>query len=82
MDFRGRRQFHLAVPAALGDLLGLYDGKSPRFVKRYAELATTIQDALERYAADVRSGAFPEDEHTYSIPDEELAAFLSGSTAE
>jgi len=64
------------------DLLGLYDGKSPRFVKRYAELATTIQDALERYAADVRSGAFPEDEHTYSIPDEELAAFLSGSTAE
>jgi len=64
------------------DLLGLYDGKSPRFVKRYAELATTIQDALERYAADVRSGAFPEDEHTYSIRDGELAAFLSGSTAE
>jgi 3-methyl-2-oxobutanoate hydroxymethyltransferase len=64
------------------DLLGLYEGKSPRFVKRYAEVATVIQDALERYAADVRSGAFPEDEHTYSIPDEELAAFLSGSTAE
>jgi 3-methyl-2-oxobutanoate hydroxymethyltransferase len=64
------------------DLLGLYDGKSPRFVKRYAELATTIQDALERFAADVRSGSFPEDEHTYSIPDEELAEFLSGSTTE
>jgi 3-methyl-2-oxobutanoate hydroxymethyltransferase len=64
------------------DLLGLYEGKSPRFVKRYAEVATVIQDALERYAADVRSGAFPEDEHTYSIPDDELAAFLSGSTAE
>jgi 3-methyl-2-oxobutanoate hydroxymethyltransferase len=64
------------------DLLGLYQGRSPRFVRRYAELATTIQDALERYAADVRSGSFPEDEHTYSIPDEELAAFLSGSTAE
>jgi hypothetical protein len=29
----------------------------------------------------VRSGAFPGDEHTYSIPDEELAAFLSGSKA-
>jgi 3-methyl-2-oxobutanoate hydroxymethyltransferase len=63
------------------DLLGLYQGRSPRFVRRYAELASTIQDALERYAADVRSGSFPEDEHTYSIPDEELAAFLSGSTA-
>jgi 3-methyl-2-oxobutanoate hydroxymethyltransferase len=64
------------------DLLGLYEGKSPRFVKRYAELATTIQKALERFAADVRSGSFPEDEHTYSIPDEELAEFLSGSTTE
>ena len=63
------------------DLLGLYQGKSPRFVKRYAELAAAIQQALERYAADVRSGAFPADEHTYSIPDGELAAFLSGSRA-
>jgi 3-methyl-2-oxobutanoate hydroxymethyltransferase len=64
------------------DLLGLYQGKEPRFVKRYAELATEIRDAIERYAADVRSGTFPGDEHTYSIPDEELAAFLSGSKAE
>ncbi|HEX9416641.1 MAG TPA: 3-methyl-2-oxobutanoate hydroxymethyltransferase [Gaiellaceae bacterium] len=64
------------------DLLGLYQGREPRFVKRYAELATEIQDAIERYAADVRSGAFPGDEHTYSIPDEDLAAFLSGSKAE
>jgi 3-methyl-2-oxobutanoate hydroxymethyltransferase len=64
------------------DLLGLYQGKSPRFVKRYAELAGTIQEALQRYAADVRSGSFPENEHTYSIPDEELASFLSGSRAE
>ena len=57
------------------DLLGLYDGKAPRFVKRYADLATVTRSALERYAADVRSGAFPADEHTYSIPEEELAAF-------
>jgi 3-methyl-2-oxobutanoate hydroxymethyltransferase len=64
------------------DLLGLYQGREPRFVKRYAELATEIQNAIERYAGDVRSGTFPGDEHTYSIPDEELAAFLSGSKAE
>jgi 3-methyl-2-oxobutanoate hydroxymethyltransferase len=64
------------------DLLGLYQGREPRFVKRYAELATEIQNAIERYAADVRSGAFPSDEHTYSIPDEELTAFLSDSKAE
>jgi 3-methyl-2-oxobutanoate hydroxymethyltransferase len=64
------------------DLLGLYDGKSPRFVKRYADLAAAIQGALEQFAADVRSGAFPSEEHTYSIKEEELAAFLSGSRAE
>jgi 3-methyl-2-oxobutanoate hydroxymethyltransferase len=63
------------------DLLGLYQGKAPRFVKRYAELAPVVQEALERFAADVRSGAFPSEEHTYSIPDDELEAFLSGSKA-
>jgi 3-methyl-2-oxobutanoate hydroxymethyltransferase len=54
------------------DLLGLYDGSAPRFVKRYAELAGEIRTALEHYAADVRSRAFPEDRHTYSIAEEEL----------
>jgi 3-methyl-2-oxobutanoate hydroxymethyltransferase len=67
------------------DLLGLYEGKAPRFVKRYADLAAETRDALERYAADVRSRAFPGEEHTYSIPEDELAAFeaaLSDSRAE
>jgi len=57
------------------DLLGLYAGRTPRFVKRYAELADEIRGALERYVADVRSGAFPEERHTYAIPDDELARF-------
>ena len=57
------------------DLLGMYPGSTPRFVKRYAELAEEIADALGRYAADVRSGGFPEEQHTYSIPDVELAEF-------
>jgi 3-methyl-2-oxobutanoate hydroxymethyltransferase len=57
------------------DLLGMYAGRTPRFVKRYAELADEIVDALGRYAAEVRSGAFPEERHTYSIPDAELEAF-------
>ena len=56
-------------------LLGFYDGPSPRFVKRYADLATEIRSALEAYAADVREGRFPEDLHTYSIPDDEVAEF-------
>lgn len=59
----------------LHDLLGLYEGRAPRFVKRYAELAVEIRGALERYAADVRTGTFPDDAHTYAIPDDELARF-------
>ena len=57
------------------DLLGLYQGRPPRFVKQYAELAPVIRDAVARYAADVRDGAFPEEKHTYAISDEELAIF-------
>jgi 3-methyl-2-oxobutanoate hydroxymethyltransferase len=61
------------------DMLGLYEGHAPRFVKRYADLATEITGALSRYADEVRSGAFPEARHSYSIPDEELALFESAT---
>ncbi len=57
------------------DLLGLTEGHLPRFVKRYANLSGEIRDALEAYVSEVRSGAFPEEQHTYAISDEELAAF-------
>ena len=55
------------------DMLGYYDGHAPRFVKRYAEIGDAIVDALGRYAEEVRSGAFPEEQHTYAMPEEELA---------
>jgi len=57
------------------DLLGIEEGTSPRFVKRYANLADEIRGALRRYAEDVRTGAFPQSEHTYSIPEDELELF-------
>jgi 3-methyl-2-oxobutanoate hydroxymethyltransferase len=57
------------------DLLGLYEGRAPRFVKQYADLAGEIRRALEAYAEDVRTRRFPEEQHTYSMPDEELARF-------
>jgi 3-methyl-2-oxobutanoate hydroxymethyltransferase len=57
------------------DMLGYYEGRAPRFVKRYADLGAVIQEALERYADEVRSGAFPEEQHTYSMPEDERAAF-------
>jgi 3-methyl-2-oxobutanoate hydroxymethyltransferase len=57
------------------DLLGMYPGRTPRFVKRYAEIAAEIGDAVAAYASDVRSGAFPEEKHTYGISAGELAEF-------
>jgi len=60
------------------DLLGLYDARAPRFVKRYAALADEIRAALEKYAEDVRAGRFPEEQHGYSMPEEELEAFKRG----
>ena len=57
------------------DLLGLYEGKAPRFVKRYADLAAEAKRALEAYVDDVREGRFPEEQHTYAIPEEELEEF-------
>ena len=64
------------------DLLGLYDGSSPRFVKRYADLATAIREAVSAYATDVRERRFPEDVHTYAISEEELEAFRNAVGAE
>ena len=57
------------------DLIGLYQGRTARFVKRYAEIGDTIRTALESYAADVRERRFPEEQHTYAMPEEELALF-------
>src|SRR5213082_2150131 len=57
------------------DLLGLTEGRAPRFVKRYANLAEGIRGALTSYAEEVRSGAYPAEEHTYAMPEEELEMF-------
>ena len=62
------------------DMLGYYEGHAPRFVKRYADLGATIVEALGRYAEEVRSGAFPEERHTYAMPEEERAAFEAAIT--
>ncbi len=58
------------------DMLGMYAGHTPRFVKRYAEIAEEIGEAVAQYAADVRTGAFPEEQHTYGISADELAEFV------
>jgi 3-methyl-2-oxobutanoate hydroxymethyltransferase len=57
------------------DMLGLYDGRSPRFVKRFAEAKTAMVEGMRAYAEEVRDGSFPAEEHTYSIEPAELERF-------
>jgi 3-methyl-2-oxobutanoate hydroxymethyltransferase len=57
------------------DMLGLYDGRTPRFVKRYADLRTPALAAVQQYAEDVRGRAFPELVHTYAMAPEQLSLF-------
>ncbi len=57
------------------DLIGLTEGRSPRFVKRYAKVAEEIRRALTTYSDEVRSGAYPAPEHTYDMPEDELEVF-------
>jgi len=49
----------------LYDLLGIDPAFAPRFVRRYAELAPVIRQALRRYAADVAEGSFPSEEESF-----------------
>ena len=47
------------------DMAGLREGKAPRFVKRYADLAGALGDATRQFANEVRGGEFPAAEHTF-----------------
>ncbi|MBA3890953.1 MAG: 3-methyl-2-oxobutanoate hydroxymethyltransferase [Gemmatimonadaceae bacterium] len=54
------------------DLLGITEGAGAKFVKRYAEIAAESAAGIRRFADEVRSGAYPQPEHTYRIAPEEL----------
>ena len=60
------------------DLLGLFERFTPRFVKRYANVASTIRDAAAAYVNEVRSGAFPGREQTMAMRPEEFAKLKQG----
>ena len=48
------------------DMLGLSQGRKPRFVKEFAQLGPLVIEAARRYAAEVEAGTFPDAEHSYS----------------
>ena len=51
------------------DMLGLYSDFTPKFVKRYAEIGPQMENAIEDYISEVKSGAFPAAEHTFALSD-------------
>ena len=64
------------------DVLGIEDRITPKFVRRYASLKADAVAALEVFAADVRSGAFPSDAESYHLAADEADALgLYGSAS-
>ncbi len=60
----------------VNDLLGIFELFTPKFVKKYANLAEVILSALQSYKKEVESGDFPSKDHTYSISRDELEKLL------
>jgi 3-methyl-2-oxobutanoate hydroxymethyltransferase len=58
------------------DILGIFQAFTPKFVKKYAQIGREMQNAFEAYAADVRDGAFPSQEHTYNMLEGELEKLM------
>ncbi|MDH5477724.1 MAG: 3-methyl-2-oxobutanoate hydroxymethyltransferase [Nitrospinota bacterium] len=56
------------------DMLGLSPTRKPKFVKEYTDLAAVAQAAFGEFAREVRSGAFPDQEHSYTTPMRRLKA--------
>jgi len=56
------------------DMIGLTAGRTPKFVKKYADLRAPMQAAFEAFVADCRGGAYPAAEHNYPMSEAERAA--------
>lgn len=60
----------------VSDTIGQFQAFTPKFVKKYCNVAAMVTDAMKAYAADVRDGRFPEDEHCYKMIAGEEEKFL------
>jgi 3-methyl-2-oxobutanoate hydroxymethyltransferase len=59
----------------VSDMLGIFEAFTPKFVKRYAEVAKVCTEALTAYVEEVRTKKFPEPRHIYPMIPEELVKF-------
>ncbi|MBV8695149.1 MAG: 3-methyl-2-oxobutanoate hydroxymethyltransferase [Chloroflexi bacterium] len=63
------------------DVLGLYDGHRPKFVRQYAHLADAATEGLQRFFADIQAGTFPSDAESYHM-DKQVAQTLQSLKGE
>jgi len=59
----------------VSDLIGQFQAFTPKFVKRYCDVAEIVTEAMRRYVADVKAGTFPADEHCYHMLKDEAGGF-------
>jgi 3-methyl-2-oxobutanoate hydroxymethyltransferase len=57
----------------LHDMIGLYPSFTPRFAKRYVDVAAMIRQALQSFTVDVRNGLFPEEQHVFKMEEDQRA---------
>jgi len=60
----------------VSDMLGIFQAFTPKFVKKYANLAEHIMKAMEDYAKEVKESKFPEDKHCYKMIEGEFGKML------
>lgn len=58
------------------DMLGLFQGKSPKFAKKYSDLTSMMKESFANYSQEVRSGSFPREEHSVHLDQEVYNSFL------
>jgi 3-methyl-2-oxobutanoate hydroxymethyltransferase len=61
----------------VSDVLGIFQAFTPKFVKKYADIAGVATAALTDYVADVRAGRFPEEQHCYRMLEGEHDRFAA-----
>ena len=59
------------------DLLGVFTDFKTKFVKRYANLTEIAVTGIRQYVSEVKSGHFPDAEHSYTIQDDEFEKFTA-----
>lgn len=60
------------------DMLGLYQGKTPKFAKKYCEIGTEINLGVTKYISEVKQGLFPREEHSFHVQNEPITKLYGG----